>query len=462
MIFNSTTFLFVFLPTLLALYFLPIKNCFKITWQNVVLLVFSLGFYAWTEPVFIFIMFGLILFNYFLALAISKSNNKKDLLVITITFDIAFLSIFKYLPIISNTISNLSDKVSIIEIALPAGISFFVFQIMSYVFDVYYGRCYVQKNPFKLLLFMFFFPQSIAGPIVRYKDIEDQIESRDVSSDDFYCGVKRFIYGLAKKMLIANYLAQIADNIFDYLTMSSMSVATAWIGIISYTLQIYYDFSSYSDMAIGLGRMFGFSFLENFNYPYIASSITDFWRRWHISLSSWFKDYVYIPLGGNRCGKFKRILNLLIVWLLTGIWHGMSWTFISWGLLNFVFLIIEKQLHFEKKDTIFSHIYTLLAIMFTWVLFRSNNISSAIKYIGYLFGYGTTQIIDEISKTILSGTYIVIILGIIGSTPLISNLFNRLNKNTKLIEQIFLIIIFILSIIQIISSTYNPFIYFNF
>jgi len=463
MVFSSTVFLFVFLPALLIMYYLPFKGTFCRKWRNIILLLFSIGFYAWGEPRFVFIMLASIIVNWLLTLIMSRSNkHKKIWLIIAIVFDVFLLGIFKYVSFASENLSALigNDKL-IISIALPIGISFFTFQMMSYTFDVYYATSQAQKNLLYVALYITLFPQLIAGPIVRYKDIEAEIVDRYESIDNFSVGVKQFIYGLAKKVLLANFLAQIADNIFDYI--STLSVMTAWLGAITYTLQIYFDFSGYSDMAIGLGRMFGFQFLENFNFPYISKSVTDFWHRWHISLSTWFRDYVYIPLGGNRVKKSRWILNLFIVWLLTGIWHGANWTFLLWGLLYFVFLLIEKLTGFTEKIGWISHIYTLLVVMLAWVFFRSPNIISGAQYIGHMFGIGSSGLIDNIFNEYLRGSYVVLIFSIIGATPLISKLFYFLKKrNLVWIESIWLGFLLVISIFEVACATYNPFIYFNF
>ncbi len=330
MVFSSTVFLFLFLPALLLLYYQPWivgRN-----WKNTILLIFSLLFYSWGEPVFVLLLLVSIVINWACALKISQNHagqkkHGKLWMLVAIVFDLLLIGIFKYSTFLwSNIALLMGSEHQIAEIAMPIGISFFTFQLMSYIFDVYYGKASAQQNPAHVALYISLFPQLIAGPIVRYSQIESEILIRQESFDNLSEGVRRFIYGLGKKVLLANYLAQIADNAFDYGAYSS--VASAWLGAVAYTLQIYFDFSGYSDMAIGLGRMFGFHFPENFHYPYIAHSVTDFWRRWHISLSSWFRDYVYIPMGGNRVPKYKWVRNLFVVWLLTGIWHGANWTFI--------------------------------------------------------------------------------------------------------------------------------------
>jgi len=445
---------------LLVLYFLPLKSR---TWKNAVLLLFSIAFYAWGEPVFVFLMLFSILVNWLLGLQMDKNPDRKKLWMITaVIFDILLIGIFKYASFISRNLAALTGSTKlIVEIALPIGISFFTFQLMSYIFDIYYGNAKAQKNPLYVALYISLFPQLIAGPIVRYQQIENEITERKESFEEFTQGMRRFIYGLGKKVLLANFLAQIADNVFDY--TETPSVMTAWLGAVAYTLQIYFDFSGYSDMAIGLGRMFGFRFLENFNYPYIANSITDFWRRWHISLSTWFRDYVYIPLGGNRVKKPRWILNLFAVWLLTGIWHGANWTFMLWGLIYFMVLLLEKQLGFVRKLGMFSHVYTMFVVILAWVFFRSADIASGCRYIGQMFGIGANGFADGVFAENIRTTYLVLILSFIGITPLLKKVFNHLEKkNCTAIEWIWLLAVFSVSVLEIVSASYNPFIYFNF
>lgn len=346
MVFSSTIFLFLFLPIVLIGYYNP---WFKSQgFKNGFLLLASLGFYAWGEPVFVFLMIVSIIITWLFGLSIDKNQGKaKPILTISIIYHIVILFVFKYLSFAAQQAGLLIFHNEIeLGIELPIGISFFAFQMMSYLFDVYYKKTAAQKSIFKLALYVSLFPQLIAGPIVRYNQIEKEIDNRIVSKRDFTEGMERFIYGLAKKVMLSNYLAYVADSIFN---AGERSVAAAWLGGICYALQIYFDFSGYSDMAIGMGRMLGFHFTENFNYPYVSKSITEFWRRWHISLSTWFRDYVYIPLGGNRVAKGRWIFNIFIVWLLTGIWHGANWTFLVWGLLYFMVLIIEKITGFTEK-----------------------------------------------------------------------------------------------------------------
>lgn len=462
MVFSSTVFLFLFLPIVLIIYYNPIiKNR---TFKNIFLFLASLLFYAWGEPVFVFLMILSIIFTWIIGIAMDKASNQKPLLIIGISSHVLLLFIFKYLTFLARELGLLLQRDFLaISISLPIGISFFTFQLMSYLFDIYYKKAHVQKNLLYVGLYVALFPQLIAGPIVRYSEIENEILNRRENKTDILEGMELFIFGLGKKVLISNYVAQIADNIFAaYLRQSVM---TLWLGAIAYTFQIYFDFSGYSDMAIGLGRMFGFHFEKNFNYPYIAHNITDFWRRWHISLSTWFRDYIYIPLGGNRVKKSRWAFNLFIVWTLTGIWHGANWTFLLWGLFYFILLFLEKTTGFDKKLRSFSHIYTLLSIIIAWVLFRSDNIATAFSYISRMFGVGISKWIDPVFCSYLwSGKYILII-SILLSMPIYPFLRKKWSGKSVIIdifESIIVLSVFSLSLIMVISSSYNPFIYFNF
>ena len=458
MVFSSTVFLFIFLPAVLIIYYNPLIK--SRNFKNVFLLIASLAFYAWGEPVFVLLMCLSVLVTYMIGNLICRNNSKKWLAA-GIIYHITVLFIFKYLTFFLSEMGLLFGFKSSVQLELPIGISFFTFQMMSYLFDVYYGKAEPQRNPLNVGLYVSLFPQLIAGPIVRYEQISSEITSRKESFEDLIEGMKRFIYGLGKKVLIANYVALIADNIFDYIEVRS--VALVWLGAVAYTLQIYFDFSGYSDMAIGLGRMFGFHFLENFNYPYIAHSVTDFWRRWHISLSSWFRDYVYIPLGGNRVSRSRWIMNLLTVWLLTGIWHGANWTFLIWGLFYFVVLLFEKLSGTDKRKSIISRLYTLFAVICAWVIFRSPDLSSGIRYLGNMFGVGASGIADATFFEYIGNTYIVLIIAVIGATPLVRAVFNKLGKvKMAWIEDVWLAAVFVLAILKTVNSTYNPFIYFNF
>lgn len=471
MLFSSMTFIYMFLPILCLIYFLSKKE-----FHNTILLIASLIFYAWGDPKYLAIMILTIIINYYSAILLEKyPKHKKLTLILTIITNLSFLIYFKYFNFLISTINNiLNTNINIIEIIMPLGISFYTFQAISYIIDVYRNETQAQKDIYKLALFICLFPQLIAGPIVKYHDVNNQIENRDVTFEKVSEGAKRFIIGLSKKMLIANTMGAIADKIF-ILSPASFSSVIAWLGAISYSLQLYFDFSGYSDMAIGLGLMFGFRFKENFNYPYISKSITEFWRRWHISLSTWFKEYVYIPLGGNRNGEIKTIRNLSIVFLLTGIWHGAAWNFILWGILNGLLIIAEKILKIKTKSEeqknekitirILKHFYTILSFVLLWTIFRSENITYAIKYIMNMFGFIKTQTINSnIFNYINNYDIFILLIGLISSTPLFIGIIKKYenNKVIKCILNVTLIILLILSTSQIASSTYNPFIYFRF
>ena len=442
MVFSSGVFMFLFLPALLTVYY-SVKNR---AIRNYILLAASLMFYAWGEPVFVFIMLASIFANWLITLAMSKSSWPRLFLTLAIILDVLLLGVFKYAGFITENLG-----MTRINIALPIGISFFTFQMMSYVFDVYYGKSEAQRNPLYVALYISFFPQLIAGPIVRYNQIASEIVDRHENFDGFSEGVRRFIYGLGKKVLLANFVAQVADNVFGYIV--NPSVAMSWLGALSYTLQIYFDFSGYSDMAIGLGLMFGFHFEENFNYPYMVASVTDFWHRWHISLSSWFRDYVYIPLGGNRVSHSRLLGNLFAVWLLTGIWHGANWTFILWGMVYFVLLVIERETGIRP-----GHVATMIAVILAWVIFRCETVSKGLGFIASMFGLNGNALYDGGFVEYVKGTWVVMIFAVIGVFPAVRNFLER----HKWIESAWLVGVLGVSAMEIIGSSYNPFIYFNF
>ena len=467
MVFSSTVFLFLFFPAVLLIYYNPWFKTRR--FRNGILLGASLFFYAWGEPVFVFVLIFSTVVTWGLGFALAKPDqtHKKGILYLGISFHVILLFCYKYLGFLSGQIALLFHQNSTgIQIALPIGISFFTFQLMSYLFDIYYGRVNPQKSILDLGLYISFFPQLIAGPIVRYNQIVQELTVREESIDEAADGMRRFVYGLAKKVLIANYLAQIADNTFDY--MSQMSVMMAWLGSICYTLQIYFDFSGYSDMAIGIGRIFGFHFGENFNYPYISQSVTEFWRRWHISLSTWFRDYVYIPLGGNRVSKPRWIRNLFIVWLLTGIWHGANWTFLCWGLIYFFMLLFEKKVGLAKQQKtggqrFLSILYTMLVVNFAFVFFRAGSIGEAVHFIGVMFGIGAKGFADPVFIDTMKAGAMILPSAMVGATPVFSSIVARLKKRGNgWVEAFWMTAIFVCSILQVVSSTYNPFIYFNF
>ncbi len=462
MVFSSLSFLFYFLPTILLLYYiLPKKFRYG---RNFVLLIGSLFFYFVGEPKAIVVMLLSIFINYIGGIAVNSGGEKqrKISLTIVVILNLTILFYYKYLMFIVGNLSKIFDfSVETKSIYMPIGISFFTFQGMSYVFDVYMKNAEVKKNPLDIALYISLFPQLIAGPIVRYKTVADEIDGRVETFDLFSTGVIRFIVGLSKKVLLANKFGIIADEIFKLNGNYNLSVPLSWFGVLMFALQIYYDFSGYSDMAIGLGKMFGFNFLENFDYPYISKSITEFWRRWHMSLGTWFRDYIYIPLGGNRVSVPRHIFNMFIVWFLTGFWHGASWNYIIWGLYFFVFLVIEKYVFgnkFEKVPKIFRHLYALIVILVGWVIFKEENSFLLLKYLKAMFSVGLKPTIGGVTYY-LKEYYIEIFLGIIFS----ANILKAFEKGKKTIPAISIyFILLILSIVSLFSSSYNPFIYFRF
>ena len=457
MLFSSTTFLFVFLPIVCIVYLLIAKNL-----RNYWLLLASLLFYAWGEPRYLAIMLLVILLNYLATGMFEKFlSMKKHILVSCVVLNLSILIFFKYTNFIIENLNYIMPyKFSPLHVVMPIGISFFIFQAISYTVDVYRGDVQCQKDIRKLALYVSLFPQLIAGPIVKYHDIEKNIDSRTVTMEDIVYGVRRFIIGLAKKVLLANTMGSLADKVYqtgpDGITMS-----IAWIGAVAYSLQIFFDFSGYSDMAIGIGRIFGFRFLENFNYPYIAISMSDFWHRWHISLSSWFKQYLYIPLGGNRINKVRTLVNLFVVFLATGIWHGASWNFIAWGLWHGLFVILEKRFKSISFNGIIGHIYVVLVFVIGWVMFRADNLQVAKEYIGVMVGFKQSIAYFDLSYYVTNKHILVGIIALLFCFP-----WNWENLKAKAVGEalynISLIMLLVLSIMSIASSTYNPFIYFRF
>jgi len=462
MVFSSTVFLFLFLPVVLLIYYNPIFTGRR--FRNVFLLIASLVFYAWGEPVFVLLMLLSITGNWLLGRCMKRYRRAKPFTVIAVIFNLSFLFVFKYLGFTLWNIETLGIRIGstwgVPDIALPIGISFYTFQALSYCLDVGRGTCEARDNILDVGLYISCFPQLIAGPIVRYETFARQIEHRPDTWTSFTAGVPRFVVGLAKKVLLANILGQLTDLIYSYTTLST---PVAWLGAVCYGLQIYFDFSGYSDMAIGLGRMFGFHYLENFDHPYIASSLTGFWRRWHISLTTWFRDYVYIPLGGNRVGPLKHIRNYFVVWLLTGIWHGANWTFIVWGLLYFVFLLIEKYTGADKNKKWYGHVYTLMIVSLLWVVFRSETLALAGQRIGIMFGIGAAPVTAEGLLMVLRALPLVAV-GAVCSTTLPKTLYSRIGgSRLKRISAVgVMTVLFLLSVAAVVSNSYNPFIYFNF
>lgn len=470
MLFSSTDFLFFFLPITLFIYFVFLRKTKKV--KNYFLLLMSLFFYSYGEPKLVLLLITSIVTNYIYGLLIDKYREKKGvsklIIILMLMTNLGILMVFKYLGFFVSNINGIfKTAITIPNIVLPIGISFYTFQAISYVIDVYRGKGQVQKNILNVGLYLSFFPQLIAGPIVRYETIAEQINNRKETFDDFSKGIYRFLIGLFKKILIANQMAVIADFAFDN---GPTSVAIAWIGAIAYAIQIYFDFSGYSDMAIGLGKVFGFKFDENFNYPYISKSITEFWRRWHISLSTWFRDYVYIPFGGSKVSKSRTIFNLLIVWLLTGFWHGASWNFILWGLFFFVLLMIEKNIIKPDKErkwfgNFIMHIYTLFSVLIGWVLFRAVGLENVITYIKSMFGLGNIPLYDYNVSIYGKQKLLFFILGIIFALPLFKKLEELFDKNkfvNATLVPIIMTAIFLICVSFLIKGSYNPFIYFNF
>ncbi len=482
MLFSSPVFLFLFLPIVLAAYYLMWARL-----RNYVLLLASLVFFAWGGVSYSLLLVFSVIFNYLIGIGIGKnpgSRRSKAFLTAGIVLNLLFLGIFKYADFIVENLNGLSDVLSFKPfgdpgIVLPVGISFYTFQAMSYLIDVFRRDAEVQKNPFNLGLYIALFPQLIAGPIVRYHDIALQIKSRTLDSASFAYGIRRFIIGLGKKVLLANNMGMVADIAFGT-PIENLSGPIAWLGLITYALQIYFDFSGYSDMAIGLGRMFGFTFLENFNYPYISRSIKEFWRRWHISLSTWFRDYLYVSLGGNRISKRRTYFNLILVFFVTGLWHGASWSFVVWGFVHGLFLILERYTDNRFPEVIwkpFQHIYTLFVVLMAWVLFRADTISFAWSYYGVLFGQSDAPLDMGVLNQFLNREFICyFIISLLSAAGMVvksgvclERLTIRLQGNypfiaesSRIIQSVFLLLILAACSMYLITTTYNPFIYYRF
>lgn len=470
MVFSSSVFMFIFLPLVyLLVYILP-----SIRVKNAVLLLASLLFYAWGEPVYVFLLIFSTFVNWLLALPAERVRESKAkrrlLLAVTGIFNIGILVFFKYTGMF---VSLVAPDAVLPDIVMPIGISFYTFQVMSYVVDVYRGATSVQKNFFKLLLYVSFFPQLIAGPIVKYRDVAAQIDQRTLSLEKLAQGLRRFVFGLAKKLLIANFAGMLCDSVYA-LSGEELSAAAAWLAAIAYCIQIYFDFSGYSDMAIGLGRMAGFDFKENFLYPYTATSIQDFWRKWHVSLSTWFKEYVYIPLGGNRKGKLRTGLNKIIVFFLTGLWHGASWTFVAWGLVHGIFIMLEaygiiKPEKFGKRK-ILSRVYTLFVVCIAFVLFRAETFGKAWEMLCAMFTRFslTPLMLDALCSVCQPLNILCVVLGIVLSMPLLRPLYTFEQGSSvraaRLSDAGYIITLplYLLCVVLVVSSTYNPFIYFRF
>ena len=463
MYFSSLIFMFLYLPAVLAVYYITPRR-----FRNAFLLIVNLIFYGWGEPIFILVMFVSIITNYIFGLLIEKNRANERLskafVILSVIISLGLLGVFKYAGFVNELLRSLPFMSFLPKIAipLPIGISFYTFQTMSYTIDVYRHETKAQKSLITFGTYVSFFPQLIAGPIVRYKDVEKQLMYRRESIDKFASGIRRFCVGLAKKVLIANQMGLMWDSMRPL--QDNLGWAGAWIGIIAYAFQIYFDFSGYSDMAIGLGRMFGFEFVENFNYPYISKSITEFWRRWHISLSTWFRDYLYIPLGGNRCKPARHIFNMLAVWALTGLWHGASLNFLIWGLYYFILLILEKYIYgglLKKLPSFVRHIYALFFIIIGWAIFIFTDSDELFNYIGFMF---SGQFIGHDALSITISYAPLLVIAAAASLPIWKNLYAKIRdtKITGMLELIFVAAILILCTASLVSDSYNPFLYFRF
>lgn len=470
MLFSSITFLFIFLPLVLFVYYILLR---KTEYRNYWLLIVSLCFYAWGEPVYVFLMLASIIGNYLLGLWMAKTQGQTQrqlILLVSVILNLGILFYFKYYDFVVKNLDTFLDiHLAQRNLPLPIGISFFTFQAMSYVIDLYRKTTPVQKNPCYLALYISFFPQLIAGPIVRYNTIEKQICSRTVSLDSFEAGVCRFLQGLFKKILLANVLSVTAEQVFGLAGERNLPLVTAWLGALAYTFQIYFDFSGYSDMAIGLGKMFGFEFEENFRHPYISRSVSEFWNRWHISLGQWFRDYVYFPLGGSRVSKKKLVRNLAVVWLLTGIWHGAAWRFILWGVLYGIIITVEKLTGFPKKAknpvvVVGYSLVTFLLVVMGWVLFGASDLRSALYQLGSMFGAGSLGLWDTYSAFILQEYGIYFLIAALFSTPIPITLIGKLQKNAvyDLAKACIYILMLLIAVSYLLMNAHNPFIYFNF
>ena len=470
MVFSSLIFIYLFLPLCVLLYFLLRKDRAR----NAVLIVFSILFYAWGEPVYVLLMVAMAAINWLVGLQFEKGTHNRLLLVLSVIFDLGSLAVFKYAGfLVENLNAVAGTAIPVPSIALPIGISFYTFQTLSYTIDVYHGKVPIQRSFWRFLLYVSLFPQLIAGPIVRYADVEPQLAHRETSLPDIFYGVTRFCMGLAKKVLLADYAGSVASSILDGALVTESTVSM-WLGVLLYMFEIYFDFSGYSDMAIGMGRIFGFRYPENFNLPYTSKSITEFWRRWHISLSSFFRDYVYIPLGGNRRHQY---FNLLVVWFLTGLWHGASWNFALWGLYFFVLLVIERLCRkwIEKIPGVVRRTVTLLLILFGWNLFYHTDLSRLLESFRVMFGLAGAGFFNEKAKILLINNLPLLLLCILGSTKLPQNLGNafgafcaeedpdgRGHRIYAIVTFLFDVVLLILSTVSLVGSSFNAFLYFRF
>jgi len=474
MLFTSSEFIIFFLPLLFLIYFLVPKKFLGV--RNFVLFAFSLAFYAWGGVKYLALFGVSMAANYLggLVVGLAKRKSLKRLfLILTIGVGLGLLGVFKYAGFFTSTLASVGLPVPVVSFVLPIGISFYTFQGLSYVIDVYRGDAAIQKNPLKVCLYIALFPQLVAGPIVRYTTVENELSAREHSITMFSEGAVRFMLGFGKKMLMANPMGEIADSVFAKTGGELLTAPVAWIGIVAYAMQIYFDFSAYSDMAIGLGRMFGFRFNENFNYPYISKSITEFWRRWHISLSTWFRDYVYIPLGGNRCSVARHIFNLAVVWFLTGMWHGASWNFILWGVYYGVLLILEKYVFggvMEKLPNVLRHVLTLILILVGWVFFRADNLSSSVIYLSAMAGFNGGDVREAVYLIMqYLPEFIICLIGIFPVKNLFDRFLSAKAENSgvaafvkEFIPKLFALAVFALAYMKLVSGSFNPFIYFQF
>lgn len=466
MLFSGTVFLLLFLPLLLLIYFICPNR--YLSARNTVLIVFSLVFYSFGGIKYTALLLLSVLLNFLGAIGISTSGRhsiRRTVMILTVTANLALLGYYKYAAFAVSIANSLGGSFTVPEIVLPLGISFYTFQGMSYLLDVYTGKSRVQKNPFLILLYIILFPQLVAGPIVNYSDIADELSEREHNLTGFSEGVTRFMLGFGKKMILSGAMGEVADEVFR-IPLAELPASAAWVGAFAYLFQIYFDFSGYSDMAIGLGRIFGFRFPENFNYPYIADSVTDFWRRWHITLSRWFRDYVYIPLGGNRCSVPRQIRNLLVVWFLTGLWHGANWTFIVWGLYYAAFLLLEKFVLkniLPKVPKFLRHAGTLLIVLCGWVFFRAESMTAAVSYISSMFGLGHAVSAGQ-AEYYLRQYWIEWLLCAVASVPLVPWLKERFSERTWAYTagKVCTWLIFLYSYIKLVTGSFNPFIYFHF
>lgn len=461
MVFSSLLFLFIFLPVFLICYFMIPKP-----WRNFILFLGSLMFYAWGEPIYVSIMLFSTVLDYTCGRIIDGFRDHKVIpklgLGLSLVGNLGLLSYFKYADFFITNINNsFGSQFKLLNLALPIGISFYTFQTMSYTIDLYRGKIDVQKNIISFGAYVAMFPQLVAGPIVTYASVAKELDNRQITLDSFGEGTIRFIEGLGKKVLLANNIGLLWDQI-SQTSVGELSIISGWLGALAFGLQLYFDFSGYSDMAIGLGKMLGFTFPENFNYPYISRSVTEFWRRWHITLGSWFRDYVYIPLGGNRVSTARFYSNIFVVWFLTGFWHGAGWNFITWGLLFGVLMIIERAFllkWLEERSHFISHIYLIFVILVSWVLFAHNSLGEALNYLKVMFGLAGNSMVNTSTLYALTNFFVLLILGVLFATPLMKNIKEKL---PEWVLYLFYVVVLILSTAYLVDATFNPFLYFRF